>query len=232
MCANSLMMPQGSTDAWDSFARDGCAFLRAQGDVFCPRCAGPLATRWVSADARERKICERCGRIHYENPRILVNCMVTCDSRLLMCRRAHEPAYGLWTPPSGFMETGETLEQAAAREVREEAGVSLDPEVLTLYTLTNLPAISEVYVSFRTCVQSDECAPGSESLEVAFLDEQSIPWSKLAYPETAGYLRLFFQEFKAGEDWIHVSRADQRGRARRGYRVLGSAPKKSENTDR
>jgi ADP-ribose pyrophosphatase YjhB (NUDIX family) len=146
--------------------------------------------------------------------------MVTCGARLLLCRRAQEPARGLWTPPAGFMELGETLEQAAARETREESEVIVDPDQLVLYSVTNLPAISEVYVSFRATVAQERCAPGPESLEAGFFSEAAIPWGALAYPEMTGYLRAFFRELAAGETWIHLSRADQTRRTRRGYRVI------------
>jgi ADP-ribose pyrophosphatase YjhB (NUDIX family) len=189
-------------------------------DKFCPKCGGELTLQRVAGDSHDRQVCRRCSAVHYQNPRILVTGMVTCGARLLLCRRAQEPALGLWTPPAGFMELGETLEQAAARETREESGVSVDPERLVLYSVTNLPDISEVYVSFRATVVEERCAPGPESLEAQFLSEADVPWRSLAYPEMAGYLRTFFRELAAGESWIHLSRADQSRRTRRGYRVI------------
>jgi ADP-ribose pyrophosphatase YjhB (NUDIX family) len=189
-------------------------------DRFCPKCGGELCLRPVAGDSHDRQVCGRCSAVHYQNPRILVTGMVTCGARLLLCRRAQEPALGLWTPPAGFMELGETLEQAAARETREESGVSIDPEQLVLYSVTNLPDISEVYVSFRATLAEEHCAAGPECLEARFFSEAAIPWASLAYPEMAGYLRTFFRELGAGESWIHLSRADQSRRTRRGYRVI------------
>jgi NADH pyrophosphatase NudC (nudix superfamily) len=106
---------------------------------YCPQCGTRLERRWVSADSRERLFCPACNAIRYQNPHILVSLMVTCGDKLLLCRRAHQPSLGAWTPPAGFMEQGETLERAAAREALEETGVSIDPEKLTLYAVTNLP---------------------------------------------------------------------------------------------
>ncbi|GIT47389.1 MAG: hypothetical protein Ct9H300mP13_1850 [Gammaproteobacteria bacterium] len=59
--------------------------------------------------------------IHYQNPRIVAGCIPEWDSRILLCRRAIKPRYGLWTLPAGFMENGETVEAAASRETEEEA---------------------------------------------------------------------------------------------------------------
>jgi ADP-ribose pyrophosphatase YjhB (NUDIX family) len=186
---------------------------------FCPSCGAPTSHEWVEADARERVVCTRCRQIHYQNPRILVTTMITCWHRLLMCRRAHEPALGLWCAPGGFMEQEETLEEAAARELLEETGVRLDPDQLTLYTVTNLPTISEVYVVFRGTVSEPDVQCGIESLDAQFFAEEDIPWGELAYPELNSYLRLFFREQECDDFGIHLSRADRSGGFRRSYRL-------------
>src|SRR5215218_7978593 len=134
---------------------------------YCPECGTKLELRWIASDGRERRVCSKCEAIRYENPHILVAMMVSCGDKLLLCRRAQEPAMGTWTAPSGFMEQGETLEQAAARETFEEAGVRVPTDDLLLYMITNLPRISEVYVCFRANVADDRCRPGSESLDAA-----------------------------------------------------------------
>jgi ADP-ribose pyrophosphatase YjhB (NUDIX family) len=186
---------------------------------FCPDCGAPVTRRWVNADERERAVCTSCQRVHYENPSILVTAMITWQQRLLMCRRAHEPYSGLWCAPGGFMEQEETLEEAAARELVEETGVRIDPDELTLYTITNLPTISEVYVVFRGSVSEPTVSIGSESLDARFFSQAEIPWQELAYPELSSYLRLFFREQASGDFGIHLSRADPAGGFRRSYRI-------------
>jgi ADP-ribose pyrophosphatase YjhB (NUDIX family) len=187
---------------------------------YCPECGTRLEERWIAADARERLVCGACDAIRYENPRILVALMLTCGDRLLLCRRAQQPSLGAWTPPSGFMERGETLERAAVRETFEEASVQVDPEKLALYTVSSLPAISEVYVVFRAEVESDGCRPGSESLEVGYFNEQEVPWSQLAFAEMPNFLRQFFREHREQTFGIHVSRIDEQGRFHREYRFV------------
>jgi len=186
---------------------------------FCPDCGARVTRQWVEADGRDRAVCTSCYRVHYENPRILVTAMITWKQRLLMCRRAHEPYSGLWCAPGGFMEREETLEQAAARELVEETGVRIDPDLLTLYTITNLPTISEVYVVFRGSVSEPTVSVGAESLDAGFFSQAEIPWEALAYPELSRYLRLFFREQASGDFGIHLSRADPAGGFRRSYRI-------------
>jgi ADP-ribose pyrophosphatase YjhB (NUDIX family) len=187
---------------------------------FCPECGTRLEERWISSDERERLVCVRCSAIRYENPRILVALIITCGERLLLCRRAQQPSLGRWTPPSGFMERGETLEGAAVRETFEETGVRLDPEQLVLYTVSSLPTISEVYVVYRAVADNDFCRAGDESLDVGYFGEQDVPWNELAFAGMSNFLRRFFREHREQHFGIHMSRIEEHGHSRDEYRVL------------
>ena len=79
--------------------------------------------RVPDGDTHERDVCTTCGYIHYVNPKIVTGSIVRHQGRILLCRRAIEPRVGFWTLPAGFMEVGETAEQAAMREAREEAKI-------------------------------------------------------------------------------------------------------------
>jgi ADP-ribose pyrophosphatase YjhB (NUDIX family) len=188
---------------------------------FCSSCGAPATRRFVPADARERDVCTACGTIHYENPRILVTCIVEHQERILLCRRAQAPAIGRWTTPAGFMETGESLQQAAVRETREECGVVLDEQALDLHMISSVPWMSEVYVCFTAHAASSEVAPGPESQEVRYFDEPEIPWDDLAFVETRGYLQIYLSERARRHHTIHVTNVDARGGCRRAYHVTG-----------
>ncbi len=62
-------------------------------------------------------------RRYPDAPVVSVGVLVVHGGRILLAQRGHEPAEGLWTFPGGVMELGETLEEAAVREVWEECGV-------------------------------------------------------------------------------------------------------------
>lgn len=186
---------------------------------YCSECGELLELHWVASEGRQRSRCPRCNAIRYDNPRILVSTVVFCEGRLLLCRRAQEPSLGRWNLPSGFLELGETLEAAAARETFEETGVRVSPDDMHLYVVTSLTRIGEVYVCFRVSVNSEECCAGPECLEARFFGEVDMPWDLLAFPEMYGFLRLFFRELVNGEFGIHLSRVDEDGRFRRGYRL-------------
>jgi ADP-ribose pyrophosphatase YjhB (NUDIX family) len=186
---------------------------------YCSECGVRLQLQRIREDTRERLVCLVCNVIRYENPRILVATMLAYSDQLLLCRRAEPPSRGKWNPPSGFMEQGETLEQAAARETLEETGVHLKPDELDLYAVTSLSKISEVYVCFRGRVASNQCQASRESLEARFFSEHEIPWDSLAYPEMRGFIRLYFREHAERNFSIHLSRVDENGQFRSEYRL-------------
>lgn len=199
-------------------ALDECRYINVM--KYCPECGTRLEARWIATEARERLVCGTCNKIRYEGPRILVALMLMCGDRMLLCRRAQQPSLGAWTPPSGFMERGETLERAAVRETFEEAGVQIDPEKLALYSVTSLPSFSEVYVVFRAVVDNDSCRAGNESLDVGYFNEQQVPWNQLAYAEMPNFLRQFFREHREQKFGIHTNRIDEHGRFQRDYPLI------------
>lgn len=159
---------------------------------FCSQCASPIEQRIPEGDNRLRFVCPQCQTIHYQNPRIIAGCMPVWGDQVLMCRRAIEPRRGFWTLPAGFMENGETLEQAAARETMEEACARV--HAMHLYTLFDLPHINQVYMLFRAELSDLNFAAGEESLDVRLFDEQDIPWSELAFPTIGRTLECYFAD--------------------------------------
>ena len=90
---------------------------------FCTQCGGPLSKKIPQGDNRERYVCNNCGYIHYQNPNAVVGTLPYCDDKVLLCKRGIEPRLGLWTLPAGFLEMGETLQEGALRETKEETKI-------------------------------------------------------------------------------------------------------------
>ena len=70
---------------------------------YCSQCGETVDFRVPDKDNRERFICDSCGVIHYQNPNNVCGAILTRGDKVLLCRRAIEPRYGLWTLPAGFM---------------------------------------------------------------------------------------------------------------------------------
>jgi ADP-ribose pyrophosphatase YjhB (NUDIX family) len=165
---------------------------------YCPTCGAPVELRTPQDDHRERHVCTVCHTIHYQNPKLIVGAIPEWeDGRILLCRRAIEPRHGLWTLPAGFMENGETTEQAAARETLEEANARI--EIQGLYAMYNLPYIDQVQLLFRARLLDLDFSPGVESLEVELFSEEQIPWDTLAFRPVKYTLEHFFADRKRGE---------------------------------
>ena len=170
---------------------------------FCQQCGSSKVSLSIPhGDDRERHVCADCGNIHYLNPKLVVGTIPVWGEQVLLCKRAIEPRYGLWTLPAGFMEEGETLEEGAARETLEEAKARVD--ILQMYVTLSLPEISQVYVMFRANLRDLSFGPGTESLEVKLFDEADIPWDQLAFRTIGESLKHFFADRKTGNFPPHV----------------------------
>lgn len=190
---------------------------------YCSHCGSPVEIRIPEGDNRPRHVCNACSTVHYQNPKMVVGCIPVWERKVLLCRRAIEPRYGLWTVPAGFMENGETSQQGAVRETLEEACARV--EVEGLYTLFNLPHINQVYLLFRSRLLDLDFAAGEESLEVLLFDEHRIPWEKIAFPVIRESLRLFFADRELGEFPLRGGTIERMAEASKGYRImLDSAP--------
>ncbi|MCB8887688.1 NUDIX hydrolase [Vreelandella malpeensis] len=169
---------------------------------FCSQCGEKVRLAVPEGDDRPRYLCDACGTIHYQNPRIVAGTLPVLGDKVLLCRRAIAPRKGYWTLPAGYMENAETTREAGLRETWEEATASV--ELKELYTLIDLPHINQVYMIFLAELRGD-FAPGVESLEVALFDERDIPWDALAFPTIERTLAHFFEDRRTGRFSLHMS---------------------------
>jgi ADP-ribose pyrophosphatase YjhB (NUDIX family) len=170
---------------------------------FCCQCgSASLDRRLPPGDDHPRLVCLSCGYVHYENPKIITGCIIEHAGRYLLCKRAIPPRIGTWTLPAGFMENGETAEDAALREVREESGILA--EILCPYSLFSVPTISELYLIFRATMIEDTGNFGPETLECRFFAPEEIPWELIYYPAIRQILERYIQERDKGHYGLYV----------------------------
>ena len=169
---------------------------------FCSNCGTPVTLKVPPGDTLPRHVCDACSTIDYQNPRMVVGCIPEWQDRILLCRRAIEPRYGLWTVPAGFMENGETTFQGAARETLEEANARV--EVGQLYAIYNIPHINQVYMLFRARLLDTGFGAGAETLETRLFTESEIPWDELAFATVRNTLMHYFDDRRNGEYKFHM----------------------------
>jgi ADP-ribose pyrophosphatase YjhB (NUDIX family) len=153
-------------------------------------------------DSLPRHVCEACNTIHYQNPRVVVGCIAEWEDRILLCRRAIEPRYGMWTVPAGYMENGETTFQGAARETLEEANARV--EVGALYAIYNIPHISQIYMLFRARLLDMDFSAGAETLDARLFTEAEIPWDEIAFATVRQTLNHYYGDRRLGEYRFHI----------------------------
>jgi len=145
-----------------------------------PDKGGPIRRTIPAGDNMARLVCDDCGYIQYDNPKVVVGAVAIWQNRILLCKRAIEPRVGYWTLPAGYLELNESTEQGAMREAREEAGAEL--RLTGLLAVYNIPRISQVQIIYRAELVSDAIAAGIESEEVGLFAAEDIPWQDLAFP--------------------------------------------------
>jgi ADP-ribose pyrophosphatase YjhB (NUDIX family) len=168
---------------------------------FCSRCGHPVKIRIPEGDTLPRAVCESCGTVHYENPRVVVGCVPEWRGQILLCRRAIEPRRGYWTAPAGFLEIGESMHAAAARETTEEALAQV--EIGSLLSVVNVLHAAQVHVMFRAQLRSADHGAGAESLETGLFDEARIPWTEIAFASIRFALERYFLDRREQVERIH-----------------------------
>ena len=145
--------------------------------------------RIPEGDTRSRLVCDTCGFVRYENPKIVVGSVVAHEGRILLCRRAIDPRSGFWTLPAGYLELNETAAEGAAREAYEEAMARI--EIDRLLAVYSIPRISQVQLIYRAGLLDPDIKPGPESTEVGLFEWEEIPWKEIAFPSARWALGHF-----------------------------------------
>lgn len=159
---------------------------------YCQKCGHGTTKKVPLGDSKIRQVCVACGTIHYENPKVICGALVIWENQILLCRRAIEPRYGLWTLPAGYMELAETMAEGAARETFEEAEAHINIE--GLYCMYDIPHIGQIYALFKAQLKDGIFGAGPETIETRLFKEEDIPWDSLAFPSVKQTLRHYFKD--------------------------------------
>ena len=143
---------------------------------YCPACASTLEVQDVWGT--RRPVCRQCGYVVYLDPKVAATCIVERQEKVLMVRRANEPGLGLWSMPGGYVDRGEVVEEAAAREVLEETGLEVEvQDLLGLFSQRGHPVMVAAFTAREV---GGVIEAGPEALEVGFFPVDGLP--PLAFP--------------------------------------------------
>jgi ADP-ribose pyrophosphatase YjhB (NUDIX family) len=151
---------------------------------FCPRCGQPADVEYPRFMS-----CPHCGYGAYYNPKPVAAAIpATADGRIILLRRGFDPGKGLWTFPGGFVDLGESVEDAARRETMEELEIDVElGPVVGVYSRPEDRVVLIVYAA--TTTQTPQTT--AEATEVRAFAPGDLPWDALAFWSTERALREF-----------------------------------------
>lgn len=160
---------------------------------YCHLCGGLLTEREING--HERLVCENCGRVHYLNPAVGVAVIVRRGDAVLWGRRKGGVYAGAWCLPCGYVEWGEEVRVAAAREFAEETGLKVEVgEVVAVHSNFHDPKRLTVGIWFAGKVLGGRLTPADDLDEACFFPLIAPP-SPLAFPTD----EVVLAELKSGK---------------------------------
>ena len=147
--------------------------------IYCSTCN--TKNNFSTIEGELRYHCPNCKTIHYQNPKPTATLICIKKNEILLVKRAFAPAKGEWSLPGGFIELGETPEDAAKRELKEET--NLNGEVVKL--LGHCSHFNSIFgdillIGMKIKIKNwDNLIPGDDADEAGFFNIKNCP--KLAF---------------------------------------------------
>lgn len=147
---------------------------------YCPRCKYRLIRESNNVS------CRNCGLNYYDNPRPCTSVILYKENQYLLVERAFEPGKGFWDLPGGFVDVGETFEEGARREVKEELGIEIkELEYVTSATEPYpfkevlYPTVAALFVAKLPA--SAKIKPADDVASYKLFDKNTLPKDKFAF---------------------------------------------------
>lgn len=151
---------------------------------FCVLCGNHLVEKLT--EGKLFPMCVRCNKVYYADPKVAAGTLIESNHRVLLLRRGTEPKRGLWTFPGGYVDQGEPVSEAAAREAYEETGIKVKiGNLLGVYSSRGDPVVLIVY---QAQIESGKAKKNLEAIDLRWVTEEQIPWDQLAFVSTVSAL--------------------------------------------
>ncbi|MCX5828014.1 MAG: NUDIX hydrolase [Deltaproteobacteria bacterium] len=157
---------------------------------FCHYCGGQI-TREMEEEVL-RDFCGACKTFFYENPLPVVSVIMLSDRKILLVKRGRRPYRGKWCLPTGFVESGESIEAAAMRELEEETGIQ--GRIVNLVDVdsgANAFYGDLIFLCFEAEMSGGSLRAGGDTVAARYFPIEGIP--RLAFPANNRAVQTFIR---------------------------------------
>lgn len=155
---------------------------------YCHYCSSRIEIG--SEDGVPREYCHACDVFFYENPLPVVSSILVQERKVLLVKRRNRPYRNKWCLPSGFAETGESIIEAALRELYEETGMLAKiVQLQDVDSCTNYFYGDLLFLTFEVEQTGGNLRAGDDAAEVRFFPFEKIP--HLAFPSNGKALQAY-----------------------------------------
>lgn len=141
---------------------------------FCPVCGAPTEQR--ERYGRLRPVCTACETTVFFEPKVAVVVFITQGDRVMLVKRAGDPAKDTWALPAGFVEPDEHPRDAARRETREETGLEI--EIVELLDVMHRPdshGLADIVIAYAAQVVGGKLIAGDDAAAVGWYRKDNLP---------------------------------------------------------
>lgn len=149
--------------------------------------------RVVKASEPRRLVCQACAFIFYQDPKVVAGAVFTLDGGIVLLKRGVDPEIGKWVFPGGYVDRGESVQEAAVRETKEES--QLDVKLGPLLNVYSYPKSANVIVVYTAEVIGGVLTAADESTEAMIFSPKEIPWQDLAFVSTRDALNDYIKSY-------------------------------------
>ena len=160
---------------------------------YCPKCGGGLDKKIVKNNEPQRLVCQACSFIFYQDPKVVAGTVFTLNGGIVLLKRGVEPALGKWVFPGGYVDRGESVQDAAVRETKEEC--LLDVKLGPLLNVYSYPRSPNVIVVYTAEVVGGTLAAADESTDAAVFAPTQVPWHELGFDSTKDALHDYIRAY-------------------------------------
>ena len=142
---------------------------------YCAQCGTVLEDRF--AFGHMRRYCRVCNQIVFHEHKVAAAVLVTdCENRVLLVRRAMNPRRGFWSLPAGFVDYGESPEEAACRECLEETGLSTEIEdIVEIVSGREHSRGADIVIIYRGRITGGTLQAADDAEDAGFFAPEQLP---------------------------------------------------------